>query len=239
MRILSLVHGEGARAGVFGEVAVARGHELEEWSFAWGTPPPRPLDAYDAVLVLGGAMHADQEDVHPWLVEEVGLLRRLLATGTPVFGICLGAQLLARAGGGRVLPAREREIGFHDVSTLDAAATDPVFRVLPPRFAAYQWHYYTVELPDGAVEAARSAVCTQAFRLGDRVWAVQFHPEVTRSGVEVWMELAPEELPLPAAELHADLVARIDAWNTTGRALAGAFLDAAARVVGTPSRAVA
>ena len=70
MDVLAVIHGEKVRAGVFGDVVAARGHGLEEWSLAWGTPLPRPLDAYGAVLVFGGAMHADQDDHHPWLREE-------------------------------------------------------------------------------------------------------------------------------------------------------------------------
>ena len=64
MDVLAVIHGKSARAGVFGDVVAERGHRLEEWSLAWDTPPPRPLDAYGAVLVFGGAMHADQDDRH-------------------------------------------------------------------------------------------------------------------------------------------------------------------------------
>ena len=80
MYILAVIHGAKVRSGVFGEVAAARGHKLEEWSLAWGTPPPRPIDDYGAVLIFGGAMHADQDDHHPWLREEDLFLQRLLAS---------------------------------------------------------------------------------------------------------------------------------------------------------------
>ena len=69
MDVLALIHGEEVRPGVFAEVADERGDRLEEWSTVWDEPLPRPLDAYDAVLVFGGAMHADQDDHHPWLRE--------------------------------------------------------------------------------------------------------------------------------------------------------------------------
>src|SRR5262249_52447916 len=84
----------------FGPVVQEEGHELDEWSFAWHAPPPRPLDSYDAVLVFGGAMHADQDEWHPWLREETLWLQQLLARQRPTLGICLGVQLLARAAGG-------------------------------------------------------------------------------------------------------------------------------------------
>jgi GMP synthase-like glutamine amidotransferase len=81
---------------VFAEAVAAAGHQLEEWSLAWDTPLPRPLDDYGAVLVFGGAMHADQDDGHPWLREENLFLQRLLDRHVPVLGVCLGAQLLAQ-----------------------------------------------------------------------------------------------------------------------------------------------
>src|SRR4051812_18292019 len=112
MDVLSIVHGEQVRAGVFGDAVEARGHRIDEWSVAWRTSPPRPVEDYGAVLVFGGAMHADQEDEHPWLQEEGLLLQRLVAAQTPLLGICLGAQLLAKASGAHVGPAREPEIGW-------------------------------------------------------------------------------------------------------------------------------
>ena len=112
MDVLAVIHGETVRAGVFADAVEARGHRLEEWSLAWGTSLPRPLDAYGAVLVFGGAMHADQEGYHPWLREENLFLQRLLDIRKPALGVCLGAQLLAKAAGAPVGPASEPEIGW-------------------------------------------------------------------------------------------------------------------------------
>jgi GMP synthase-like glutamine amidotransferase len=223
MDVLSVVHGEQVRAGVFGDAVEARGHRLEEWSLAWGTPPARPVDDYGAVLVFGGAMHADQEDQHPWLREERTFLQRLIGSGTPTLGVCLGAQLLAQAAGAAVAPAPEPEIGWHPVELTAEAPDDPVLHVLPPRFDAFQWHYYAHELPSGAVELARNDVCTQAFRLGENTWGVQFHPEVTLTQVESWMT---DDEPIPDG-LLAETRTRIGAWNELGKQLCGAFVIAA------------
>src|SRR5438270_495975 len=84
MHVLSVIHGTDARAGLFAPVVDLAGHTLDEWSFAWGTPPPRPLDSYDAVLVFGGAMHADQDAHHPWLNEESLWLQQVLDRHTRV-----------------------------------------------------------------------------------------------------------------------------------------------------------
>ena len=238
MHVLGVIHGARARSGLFGEVAVERGHELEEWSLAWGTPPPRPLDEYGAVFVFGGAMHADQDDQHPWLREETMFLQRLLNEGTPVLGVCLGAQLLARASGASVFPAREPEIGWYDVEATPAAREDPVLSAMPQHFKAFQWHYYTYELPAGAVELARSEICTQGFRLGQSAWAVQFHPEVLERQVLVWVDQERETTPVDVDAVAEATARRMADWNDLGRTLCSAFLDVAEGVA-TPARAAA
>ena len=220
-----MIHGDNVRSGAFGEVVEERGGRLDEWSLAWETPPPQPVDAYAAVIVLGGAMHADQDHRHPWLREENLFLQRLLHGGQPVLGVCLGAQLLAKAAHAEVGPASEPEVGWLSVELTEAARDDPVFRVLPQRFDAFQWHYYTYGLPAGSVELARSAVCTQGFRLGERVWGIQSHPEVTAAIIESWIAEEPGSSPAGLAE---ETRARIDDWSELGRTLCGAFLDVAA-----------
>lgn len=229
MNVLAVIHGESVRSGVFGDVVRERGHSLEEWSLAWDTPSSRPLDAYGAVLVFGGAMHADQDEHHPWLREENFFLERLLDLHIPLFGICLGAQLLAKAAHAEVGPATQFEIGWPTVELTDAGAEDPVLGQLPRRFDAFQWHYYEHGVPAGAVELARNEVCTQAFRLGDSAWGVQFHPEVTLAQVEAW--IAEEEgLPVDADALLGQTRERIDEWNELGRRLCAGFVEVAERV---------
>jgi GMP synthase (glutamine-hydrolysing) len=234
MDVLAVLHGKSVRAGIFGEALAERGHRLEEWSLAWDTPLPRPLDAYGAVLVFGGAMHADQDQHHPWLREEDLFLHRLLDLHTPVLGICLGAQLLAKAAHAPVYPANEAEIGWFPVELTEAAAEDVVLSRLPQRFVAFQWHYYTHGLPAGAVELARSTVCTQAFRLGENAWGVQFHPEVTLAQVEGWAEQDENELPVSGEAFVRETRDRIEEWNALGSGLCAAFMEVAERV-GAPA----
>jgi GMP synthase (glutamine-hydrolysing) len=230
MDVLAVIHGGNARSGVFEEAVQERGHRLDEWSLAWGAPLPLPLDSYGAVLVFGGAMHADQDDRHPWLREENFFLQRLLDLGTPTLGICLGVQLLAKAAHSWVGAAPEPEIGWYDVELTEAAAEDPLFSLLPRRFESFQWHYYTYGLPAGAEELARSERCTQAFRLGERVWGVQFHPEVTMAQVESWC-VDPEDPPPDAERLLEETKLRIGAWNELGRLMCHGFCEVAEHVV--------
>ena len=230
MDVLAIIHGDKVRAGVFGEVVDEQGHQLDEWSLAWETPPPRPIDDYGAILVFGGAMHADQDDRHPWLREENMLLQRVLDCRIPVLGVCLGAQLLAKAAHAPIGPASEPEIGWTHVELTPEAEEDPIFSRLPSSFEAFQWHYYTYGLPGGAVELARSEVCTQAFRLGSSVWGIQFHAEVTGPQVEEWLADEDRESPVPRDQISAATREKIGDWNELGRSLCSGFLEVAERV---------
>lgn len=234
MDVLAIIHGSNARAGIFGDVVEELGHRLDEWSLAWETPIPKPLDSYGAVLVFGGAMHADQDRRHPWLREENFFLQRLLDIGVPTLGVCLGVQLLAKAAHSWVGPLEEPEIGWHEVELSDEGVEDPVLGRLPRSFEAFQWHYYTYGVPAGARELARSGRCSQAFRLGERVWGVQFHPEVTLAQVESWIA-DPEDPPPDAERMRAETQARIEQWNALGRELCGAFIEAAERAAAAVS----
>lgn len=228
MNVLAVIHGDKVRAGVFADAVDAAGHRLEEWSLAWDTPLPRPLDDYGAVLVFGGAMHADQDDRHPWLRQENLFLQRLLDRHVPVLGVCLGAQLLAQAGSAPVRPSQEPEIGWFEIELTKEGRADPVLGSLPARFEAFQWHFYTHGLPAGAIELARSRVCTQAFRLGESAWGVQFHPEVTAEQVEEWIAEDADELPVSPDDFVAETELRIADWNRLGRTLCTSFLEVAA-----------
>lgn len=228
MRVLSIIHQPDAASGVFGDAVRERGHELDEWDISRSPDPPAPIEIYGAVLVFGGAMHADQDARHPWLREENFFLQRVLDLHLPALGVCLGAQLLAKAAHAPVHPARQPEIGWYEVELTAEAADDPVFRLMPERFDAFQWHYYTYGLPAGAVELARSDVCTQAFRLGDCAWGVQFHAEVTRAEIADWLQ-DEEETGIERDAIAQETERRIEEWNAVGRELCGGFLTAAER----------
>jgi len=179
-------------------------------------------------MVFGGAMHPDQELEHPWLVSEVDWLSELVRSGAPVLGVCLGAQLIARALGAWSGPlAGGPEIGWCEV---ERCADDPVLDALPQRFEAFEWHHYTYEVPPGAVELARNACCNQAYRVGDACWAVQFHPEVTHAQVLGWID-DPDDPPADPDALRAETAEKIGRWNELGLALCDAFVAAAERVL--------
>lgn len=232
MRVLAMVHDADAGPGVFAEAIAARGDRLDRWDVPSGESPPDDLQGYDAVLALGGAAHPDQESAHPWLAAEKALLRELLGRGTPLLGVCLGAELVAEAAGGSSGPAARPEVGWHRVTVTAAAARDPLLGPLAPEFAALEWHSYACVLPPGVPALARSAVCVQAFRVEAAAWGIQFHAEVTHDDFSAWIdqERDPEEverLGFIPDELRARTRAEIDRWNQLGRELCGRFLDAA------------
>ena len=218
MDVLALTHGSNVGPGVFSDAVGAGGHRLVE-----RVVPTEGLPSHgaDAVIVLGGAMHPDEEETHGWLRAEVEWIAEELARGTPLLGVCLGSQLLARAAGARVYRASEPEVGWLPVEV--SAGDDPVAAALPTRFDAFQFHEYTHDLPPGAVELARSAVCTQAWRLGN-AWGVQFHPEVRLEQIESWAAEEPHAVGDVAAFLDESR-RRIAGWNDLGRRLCTAFLN--------------
>lgn len=222
MRVLAITHGPSVGPGVFDDAVRAAGHELVEHQL----PVAGALDnrEADAIVVLGGSMHPDEEERHGWLRPELRYLDEQLERGTPMLGVCLGSQLIARAAGARVFRADEPEIGWLPVEVTAAGASDAVGSSLPSRFDAFQWHHYTHELPDRAVELARSEICLQAYRLGN-AWGVQFHPEVRAEQVESWLAEDPDDVADPAA-LREATRERIEDWNGLGRRLCAAFLNA-------------
>ena len=223
MRVLSVTHGPTVPGGVFDLAVEEGGHTLELWSVPDGGSPD-PARDYDAVMVFGGAMHPDQDDRFAWLAREEQFLQEALAEGVPTVGVCLGAQLVARAAGAAVRPASEPEVGWLDVALTPAGAADPVLGVLPGTATVFQWHHYTFDLPEGATELARSPLCTQAFRLDGPVWAIQFHAEVTSAMLSAWIEEDPDDLPMSPDELRAESGEHLATSTEQGRALVEAFL---------------
>jgi GMP synthase (glutamine-hydrolysing) len=220
VRVLSLIHQDDAPTGTFADAVRERGGELTEWNLARGAPP-EPPEAFDAVFIFGGGVQVDQEDQHPWLQDEDDLIKSLLAAEVPLLGVCLGGQLIAKAAGGHVGPAPREEVGWHEVQLTPEAAGDPLFASGPERFDTFQWHSYAFDLPPGGVPLARNSVGLQAYRIGDSVWGIQFHAEVTREIVEGW-------LASDRSGRRIDL-APMEQWARVGRALADRFLDVAAR----------
>lgn len=173
-------------------------------------PQARPsLDGYVGIIALGGPMNVDEVAAHPHLATEVELLREANERGMQVLGICLGAQLLARALGGDVERAPRKEIGWYDLALTEAGERDEVLGEFAPVQRIFQWHGDRFTLPPGAVSLAGSERARhQAFRYGDHAYGFQFHLEVNGRLIERWLSLPfyAEELRALEGEIDPDAI---------------------------------
>lgn len=147
------------------------------------------------LIVLGGSMNVDEIDRFPFLLEERELVASAMDRRVPLLGICLGAQMVARALGARVHRSATNRIGFSDVIPTAHAADDPLFGEFPP-VGVFSWHRDVFDVPDGAVPLLESSDgMVQAFRSGTSTWAIQPHVEVSTTQYVSWLEHFSEEFP--------------------------------------------
>jgi GMP synthase (glutamine-hydrolysing) len=220
-------------AGLFVEEFERRGHRVDTVHPYAGETLPDSLEEYDAMVAGGGTVDTHQVDDYPWLGHEMDLIREAVDRDVPYLGLCLGAQLLTAATGGRVVRSEPPEVGWADVRLRPEARDDPLFGDLPREFPAMEWHYYRCNPPEGAVELATNEVCVQALRIGQHAWGTQFHIEVTRPVLMTWLELAEAELAkhgYPREAFIRSLDERLEAHMAIGRRLASRLTDVAEAV---------
>jgi GMP synthase (glutamine-hydrolysing) len=207
--LLALQHIACEPPAAFEDELRSRGLRLERVELDEGDALP-DWRAFAGVIVMGGPMGAYEEDAYPWLAAEKRGLREAADAGHPVWGVCLGAQLLASALGAGVYPGETPEVGLLPVELTQAAGTDPVFEEAPGSFPSLQWHGDTFDLPQGAALLASSpAYRNQAFAY-KRAYGLQFHLEVTP-------ELAAEWGEVPA---YADSLEKIQGRGALDRLVA-------------------
>lgn len=177
------------------QVWLARRHAEVEFIHLWRGDLLPELESCDLLIAMGGPMSVNDQDKHGWLAGEIDFIAGAIAAQKPILGVCLGAQLIARALGCTVAPNAAKEIGWFEVQGLQA----PDCFVFPQTFQAFHWHGETYALPTGAVQLARSAACEQqAFQYGRRVIGLQFHLETTHKTMKGLIERLGDELvPAP------------------------------------------
>jgi GMP synthase-like glutamine amidotransferase len=186
---LVITHTESEDPGHLASWLPAEGLPLSVVAPWLGEELPTSLDGYSAMVVMGGPQQAYDDTSAPWLAAVKGLLKEAVASSLPTFGVCLGAQLLAEACGGRVEPGSDGpELGSYLVAKRDVAGADPLFWDLPLSPVVVQWHYDAeVELPPGStLLMSSSRYPHQAFRVGDCAWGIQFHVEADADMVTRW-----------------------------------------------------
>lgn len=156
------------------------------------------IEGLDALVMMGGPMSVNEDDIYPYIKEEEKLVRDFIANDKSVFGICLGAQIMAKALGAKVYKGENKEIGWYDIELTDNGLRDPLMRRLAThpqagdlwrKFKVFHWHGETFDIPQDAVRLAGSELFpNQAFRYGARAYAFQFHIEVKKDMVYDWLK---------------------------------------------------
>lgn len=224
-RVLVVQNAERTSLGRFEDWWIEDGLQVETVMACEGQEIP-DLDGYAGLVLLGGGLMPDADEKAPWLPREREVTREAIDAGMPLLGICLGGQLLAHVGGGEVKAEHGAPESGSTVLTRRAEADDDqLFGPLPSEFRAIEHRVDAItELPPGAHWLASSERCpVQGFRLGDRAWGLQFHPEVAAERVAQWNRdslvkqgFDPDEVVQTAREHEAESE---DLW----RAFAGRF----------------
>jgi GMP synthase (glutamine-hydrolysing) len=189
MRAVCLKHVPFEGPGAFATALSARGVSLERYLVP---QDGLPKDAGDLLIVMGGPMSVNDSD--PWIAEETAFIRSALQAGTPVIGVCLGSQFMAKSLGVTIRPGKALEIGMTPVRLTAEAKQDPVFSTLPESFEVFEWHGEVFDLPKDCVSMASSDIAPlQAFRYGARAYGLLFHLEMEENGIEsLCQECAPD-----------------------------------------------
>jgi GMP synthase (glutamine-hydrolysing) len=180
---------------------------------------PRNVSDLEGLIVMGGPMNVDEVHKYPFLLPEVQLIEKVLAEKKPVLGICLGAQLIAKALDMKVFPNKVKEVGWHPIQLTDAGAQDPNLNDFPKEIKVLHWHGDTFDLPKGAVHLAKSEKCAnQAFKWGAKTYALQFHLEATPSMCASWCAAKSEQGFIKAAGEDPKKIKKeaLSAWEELG-----------------------
>jgi GMP synthase (glutamine-hydrolysing) len=187
VRVLACRHVPFEGLGLIESVLEARGIPFDYCDLYLPGAVLPDVDRYGGLIFMGGPMSANDE--LPFLLEEMRLIERAAARGTPMLGVCLGSQMIARASGGRVYRNAEKEIGWFDIHLTEEGRLDPMLGGLAPSENVFHWHGDTFDLPRGAVLLAYSQrTARQAYRVGSAIYGLQFHLEVTPEMIVDWSD---------------------------------------------------
>jgi len=207
MHVLVIMHVENEGPGVFGEFLQAAGAKVRIARLHLGDALPDPRDL-DAALTMGGPMNVYEEQRYPFLRDETRFLQEAAARDLPVLGICLGAQMIAKAAGAAVTKNRVEEVGWGTVSLTGEGLTDPLFRGLPATLPVFQWHGDTFGIPAGGTLLATGEDCHHQALRSRRSYGLQFHLEADRALLGEWFAGTPREREI--LRRHDELAPEVD-----------------------------
>lgn len=172
--------------GLFESILNANGYGIRYYDLGVDEVRKINLNHVDLLVILGGPISAEDAEHYPFLEDELALIRDRLATMRPMLGICLGAQLIARAMGARVKPMKQKEIGFSPLTLTDEGLNSPLAKI-GTQYVLH-WHGDQFDLPDGVKTLAYTPQCrNQAFQVGYHTLALQFHMELNVNRIEQWL----------------------------------------------------
>lgn len=229
--VLIIQHSESDSEGMIGEILTDNGVDFD-LIFAGRDPMPTELD-HDALIVLGGAQCAIDDELHSFLAPEKELLRRVVKAEQPCLGLCLGAQLLAHATGAAVDRGARAHFGFKRIRLTEAGRRDPLFADVPREHRMFHWHADAFDVPSGAelLASADYGAPNQAFRIGRRAYGVQYHIELDEPLLRAWLDEArtaePGEAVAPPVieEAERDASAHYLTYRRNSRTMLANFLQ--------------
>jgi GMP synthase-like glutamine amidotransferase len=189
--------------GTFREFLKSQGEPFRILELGDGEPIPADPGIFKAVVVLGGPMNVDEEDRYPFLKPENDFIRKVLKEGIPYLGVCLGAQLLAKAAGAKVVRSPHKEIGWYQIQKCQLAESDRLFDGFCEEVPVFQWHGDMFQVPSNGKLLAQAPGCPhQAFKAGTNAYGLQFHIEITDKSIKEWCD-AYMAADLPGRQDHA------------------------------------
>jgi len=192
MNFLVLQHLDIETPALIGAELEKNGHRLTTIHLDRGEMPPLANDCFDGIIIMGGPQSANDDSAD--IQAELAWLKTAIETGTPMLGICRGAQLMARASGATIGAAAVRELGWFPVFHSDNTVVDPVFGDMPDGLSVFQWHGETFSLTEAmTLLATHPDVPAQAFRLGTGQYGLQFHIEIDTAMIDKWIAFGVDE----------------------------------------------
>ena len=205
MKVLVLRHVPHEHLGTLAETLISNDITHEYLNFYENNISNISVDDLGSLIILGGPMNVYEADRYPYLEMEDRLIKQAIEKDVPILGVCLGAQLIAKALGSRVIKNKEKEIGWYPLNITEEGSKDRLFKHFNSEETVFQWHGDAFEIPEGGVRLAESSLCTnQAFRYGHNVYGLQFHIEVTPEMILEWLNVPENQKEIKSLKEKID-----------------------------------
>jgi len=226
-KALVFQNAEGEGPGILADCLERRRWDWKPVSLYLGDTIPEDWREYSLLVVMGGFMNVYEEETYPFLKNETAVIKEAFGMKLPVMGFCLGAQLMAKALGAKVVKGPQKEIGWYPVYLTEYGENDILLSSFPKEAIVFQWHGDTFDLPDNAVRLFSSEnYLNQAMRIGDMNYGFQFHFEITRDMIIDWIKTGREEIDgLALKNLPNAIIRDVQAYLLELHCLAESFFD--------------